>query len=169
MDETLLTLKKKFPHLPPNALRKIYKTRFERLRMLMHKGIPEDIRWLIEAKIRITGEFSDLLIRYMPGMGKSPQAKKRRANNMKVCHKYARWNNRQDKINFIKDGLSKGSLDNLLLTLETHPSGDVHIAICDLWPKFPKECNKFSLRNLTLKDPICQFIRKLDGKRILDS
>ena len=72
MDETLLTLEKKFPHLPPNALRKIYKTRFERLRMLMHKGMPEDIRWLIEAKIRITGEFSDLLIRYMPGMGKNP-------------------------------------------------------------------------------------------------
>ena len=101
---------------------------------------------------------------------------------MKIYHKCARWtcsdncrslgfvsNNRQDKINFIKDGLSKGSLDNLLLTLETHPSGDVHIAIRDLWPKFQKECNKFSLENLTLKDPVCQFIRKLDRKRILDS
>ena len=44
--------------------------------MLMHKGMPEDIRWPIEAKIRIIGEFSDLLIRYMPGMGKNPQAKK---------------------------------------------------------------------------------------------
>ena len=75
MDETLLTLKKKFPHLPSNALRKIYKTRFERLRMLMHKGMPEDIRWLIEAKIRITGEFSYFLIRYMPGMRKSPKLK----------------------------------------------------------------------------------------------
>ena len=42
--------------------------------------------------------------------------------------------NREDKIQFIKDGLSKGSLDNLLLTLETHPSGDVHHAIYDLWP-----------------------------------
>ena len=101
---------------------------------------------------------------------------------MKVCHKCARWtcsgncrslgfvsNYRQDKINFIKDGLSKGSLDNFLLTLETHPSGDVHIAIRDLWPKFQKERNKFSLGNLTLKDPVCQFIRKLDRKRILDS
>jgi len=28
--------------------------------------------------------------------------------------------------------LSKESLDNLLLTLETHPSGDVHRAIHDL-------------------------------------
>jgi hypothetical protein len=40
--------------------------------------------------------------------------------------------NREDKIQFIKDGLSNGSLDNLLLTLETHPSGDVHRAIHDL-------------------------------------
>jgi hypothetical protein len=42
--------------------------------------------------------------------------------------------NREDKIQFIKDGLSKGSLDNLLLTLEMHPSGDVHHAIHDLYP-----------------------------------
>ena len=47
--------------------------------------------------------------------------------------------NHKDKIQFIKDGLSKGSLDNLLLTLETHPSGDVHRAIHDLWPQLHKE------------------------------
>ena len=29
--------------------------------------------------------------------------------------------------------------DNLLLTLETHPSGDVHRAIHDLWPQFHKD------------------------------
>jgi hypothetical protein len=40
--------------------------------------------------------------------------------------------NHEDKIQFIKDGLSKKFLDNLLLTLETHPSGDVHHAIHDL-------------------------------------
>jgi len=39
--------------------------------------------------------------------------------------------NREDKKQFIKDGLSKGSLDNLLLTLETYPSGDVLRAILD--------------------------------------
>ena len=33
----------------------------------------------------------------------------------------------------------KESLDNLLLTLETHPSGNVHHAIHDLWPQFHKE------------------------------
>ena len=35
--------------------------------------------------------------------------------------------NHEDKIQFIKDGLGKGSLDNLLLTPEMHPSGDVHV------------------------------------------
>ena len=88
----------------------------------------------------------------MPGTGKSTFAKKRRAKRLKVCHRCARWTcnatcrslgmvsiNREDKIQFIKDGLSKGSLDNLLLTLEMHPSGDVHRAIHDLWPQFHKK------------------------------
>jgi len=43
------------------------------------------------------------------------------------------------KIQFLEDGLSKKSLDNLLLALETHPSGDVHRVIHDLWPHFHKE------------------------------
>jgi len=111
----------------------------------MNHGIPEDIRWLIEAKVRLSGESSNSFISHMPGTGKSTFAKKRRAKQLKVCHRCARWTcnaicrslgmvsiNREDKIQFIKDGLSKGSLDNLLLTLETHPSGDVHRAIHDL-------------------------------------
>jgi len=102
----------------------------------------------------------------MPGTGKSTFAKKRRAKRLKVCHRCVRWTcnatcrslgmvsiNREDKIQFIKDGLSKGSLDNLLLTLETHP-------------KFHKEHDRLSLGNLTIKDPTCQFLRKLDGKPI---
>jgi hypothetical protein len=76
--------------------------------------------------------------------------------------------NREDKIQFIKDNMSKGSLDNLLLTLETHPSGDVHRAIHDLWPQFHKEHNQLSLGNLTKKNPDGQFLRKLDGKSIPD-
>jgi len=115
----------------------------------MNHGIPEDIRWLIEAKVQLSGESSNSFISYMPRIGKSTFAKKRRAKQLKVFHKYARWTcnatcrslgmvsvNREDKIQFIKDGLSKGSLDNLLLTLETHPNGDVHRAIHDLWPQF---------------------------------
>jgi len=75
---------------------------------------------------------------------------------------------REDKIQFIKDGLSKGSLDNLLLTLETHPSGDVHRAIHDLWPHFHKEHARHGLGNLTKKDLACQFFKKLDEKHIPD-
>jgi hypothetical protein len=65
--------------------------------------------------------------------------------------------NREDKIQFIKDDLSKGSLDNLLLTLETHPSGDVHRAIHDLWPHFHKEHDRLSLGNLTKKTMFASF------------
>ena len=117
----------------------------------------------------------------MPGTGKSTFAKKRHAKLLKVYHRCARWTcnaqccslrmisiNREDKIQFIKDGLSKESLDNLLLTLETHPSRDVHRVIHDLWPNFHKEHNRLSLGNLTIKDHVCQFLRKLDGKPILD-
>ena len=117
----------------------------------------------------------------MPGTGKSTFVKKHRAKRLKVCHRCARCTcnatcrslgmvsiNREDKIQFIKDGLSEGSLDNLLLTFETHPSGDVHHAIHDLWPQFHKENARLSLGNLTKKDPICQFLKKLDGKPIPD-
>jgi len=127
----------------------------------MNHGIPEDIRWLIEAKVRLSGESSNSFISYMPGTGKSTFAKKCRSLGMISI-------NREDKIQFIKDGLSEGSLDNLLLTLETHPSGDVHRAIHDLWPQFHKEHDRLSLGNLTIKDPVCQFLRKLDGKPIPD-
>ena len=77
--------------------------------------------------------------------------------------------NREDKINFIKDGLSKESLDDILLTLETHFCGVVHRELLNLWNLLRDEHKRYSLGNLTLKDLVCQFIRKLDGKRILDS
>mgnify|MGYP003742063043 FL=1 len=117
----------------------------------------------------------------MPGLGRSSYAKRRRAKRLQVCHKCARWNcnrscrslgfvsrNREDKIQFIKDGLSKESLDDILLTLETHPCGLVQRELLDLWNKFKNEHQRYSLGNLTLKDPVCQFIRKLDGKPIPD-
>jgi len=147
MDSILEKLKKYFPALSKNAITKIYRARCERLRLLMNHGILEDIHWLIEAKVRLSGESSNSFISYMPGTGKSTFAMKSHAKRLKVCHKCARWTcnakccflrmvsvNCEDKIQFIKDGLSKESLDNLLLTLETHPSGDVHRAIHDLWP-----------------------------------
>ena len=84
----------------------------------MINGIPADIRWLIKDKVQLAGEFSDPLISYMPGFGKSIFAKKSIS---------------------IKDSMSKELLDDILRSLETHPSGYV-----------------------------CQFMRKLDGKPILD-
>jgi len=53
MDTTLEKFKKNFPVLPPNAIAKIYRTRCERLRLLMNHGIPEDIHLMIEAKVRL--------------------------------------------------------------------------------------------------------------------
>ncbi|XP_075480136.1 uncharacterized protein LOC142520868 [Primulina tabacum] len=95
---------KYFPSVSENVLRKIYAGRCERLRLLMQKGIPEDIR-------------------------KSTYAKKRRAKSLGVCHKCARWtcdkrcrslgcvsNNREDKIGFIKNGLSKDQVLGIIPT-----------------------------------------------------
>jgi hypothetical protein len=59
MDTTLEKLKKYFPALPPNAIAKIYRARCARLRLLMNHRIPEDIRWLIEAKVRLSSESSN--------------------------------------------------------------------------------------------------------------
>ena len=56
----------------------------------MHKGIPTDVRWIIETKIRLVGESPDSFISHMPGMGKSSYAnyaKKRKAKKLEVCYK----------------------------------------------------------------------------------
>ena len=182
MEETLSKLRNRFPTLPQDVLRKIYKCRLERMKAFMRLGLPEDIRWLIEAKVRLAGEFQDSYNRFMPGMGRSSYSKKRRAKRMRVCHKCARWTcdarcrnigmasiNREDKIQFLKDGLSKESLDDIRLTLETHPCGQVQQYLFIYWKLFKEEKERNSLGNLTVKDPVCQFIRKLDGKQILDS
>ena len=76
------------------------------------------------------------------------------------CKTYANC----QKLGFISK--HKESLDNLLLTLKTHDSGDVHCAIHDLWPHFHKEYARQSLGNLIKKNHVCQFLRKLDGELI---
>ena len=90
MDDILSKLKSCFPLLPHNALRKIYQARFERLRILIYKGIPEDVHWIIEAKVRLAGECPNSFVSHMPSMGKNSYAKKRRAKKLKVCYKCAR-------------------------------------------------------------------------------
>ncbi|XP_073138420.1 uncharacterized protein [Henckelia pumila] len=74
-----------------------------------------DIRLIIEAKVRLGG--------------KSTYAKKRRAKRLDVCHNCARWTcnrqcrslgyvstNREDKIDFIKNGLSKDQVLGIIPT-----------------------------------------------------
>jgi glycosylphosphatidylinositol transamidase (GPIT) subunit GPI8 len=90
MDTTLEKLKTYFPALPQNAITKIYRARCARLRLLINHGIPEDIRWLIEAKVRLSDESSNCFILYMPRTGKSTFVKKHHPKRLKVCHTCAR-------------------------------------------------------------------------------
>jgi hypothetical protein len=84
----------------------------------------------------------------------------------KDIHAFCKTCENYQKTGFISK--HRESLDNLLLTLKSHHSGDVYSAIHDLWPHFHKEHARLSLGNLTKKDPVCQFLRKLDGKPIPD-
>ncbi len=57
--------------------------------MLM--GIPADIRWLIEAKVRLSCESTDGFTSFMPGLGKSTFAKRGEQKDFSVRHRCARW------------------------------------------------------------------------------
>ena len=110
--EILAKLHNRFPLLSQNALLTTYKTRSERMRLLMRNNIPADICWLIEAKVRLAGELPPKFIAYIPGCGKGNYARKRKARRSFVaCHKCARMrcdkkpcslrmvsDNREDKI-----------------------------------------------------------------------
>ena len=47
--------------------------------------------------------------------------------------------NREDKIKFVKDGMSKELLDDILRSFETYPSRSVQREIHNLWKLFEKE------------------------------
>ena len=106
MDDILKNLKKRFPSLPQNSLKKIYQVRCERLRLLMIMNIPVDLRWLIEAKVRLTGEFSDSLISYMPGLGKSSFSKKTKSKTIK-CLLQVCTHDLQHTLPHFKNGVCK--------------------------------------------------------------
>ena len=138
-NEVIVKLHKQFPSLPQNALLTIYKARSERMRLLMRNNIPTNIRWLIKAKVQLAGELPPKFTACMPRCGKGNYVRKRRARRLYIaCHKCARircdkkpcslrmvFDNKEDKIQFIRDGLNKESLDDIILSLETHPSGYV--------------------------------------------
>ena len=116
MEETLATLHKYFPALPQNALIKIYKARTERMRILMIHGIPNDIRWVINARVYLSSELSNSFVSYIPGFGKNTYSRKHRVKQVGgVCYKCACWmcntrchylgmvsDNHEDKIRFIR-------------------------------------------------------------------
>ena len=123
---------------------------------------------IIEAKVHLTGGFHESFVKPMPRMGRSSYSKKRKAKIMGVYYKCANGHvisavrvkewflvNREDKIWFIKDGLSKESLDDIIQTLKTYHNGDVYIILLDLVKLFKKEKECYSLKNLTLKDHVC--------------
>jgi hypothetical protein len=84
----------------------------------------------------------------------------------KDSHAFCKTCENCQKVGFISR--HRESLDNLLLTLKSHHSRDVHRAIHDLWPHFHKEHAHHNLGNLIKKDHVCQFLRKLDVKPIPD-
>ena len=75
-NEILAKFHNRFPSLPQNALLIIYKAWSECMRLLMRNNRPADIRWLIEAKVRLAGELPPKFIAYMPGCGKGNYARK---------------------------------------------------------------------------------------------
>ena len=68
----------------------------------------------------------------------------------KTCENY-------HKVGFISK--HRESLDNLLLTLKSHHSGEVHRAIHDLWLHFHKEHAHHSLGNPTKKKTLFQLVK----------
>ena len=88
MEDILANLRKHFPSLPQNVLTKIYRTHAKRMRLLMINRMPVDIRWMIEARVHLSGESVDSYIPYMSGLGKNIYAQKRRAKQLGVCYKY---------------------------------------------------------------------------------
>ena len=81
MKDILANLRKHFHSLSQNALKKNYRIRAERMRLLMINRMSVGIRWIIEARVRLSGETVDSYIPYMPGLGKNIYARKRRAKN----------------------------------------------------------------------------------------
>ena len=136
-NQILAKLHKWFPSLPYNAILTIFKTWSKRLRLLMRITVLVHIRWLIETKLWLRRELPLKFVAYMFGYRKGNYSRKWRARRLQVSyHKCARTNYnesssiclgmmsyiRKENIQFIRDDLNKKSLDDILLTLKTHPS-----------------------------------------------
>ena len=95
----------------------------------MINEIPANIHWSIDVKVRLASEFFDPFVSYMHGFGKSTFAKNRKAKRLGskcphcvklTCNKLRCKTlgmvsvNCEEKIKFVKDGISKESLDDIL-------------------------------------------------------
>jgi len=79
MENALKNLKRTYPNMPQDVLKLIYKYRLDKSRVLIKSGLPRDLQEIIEARVRLAGELPSSFIKYLPSMGKSFYAKKRRA------------------------------------------------------------------------------------------
>ena len=126
---------------------KIYKAHYKRLYLLMINEISTNICWLIEENIQQPGEVSNPFVSYVSGFGKNIFVKKRTAkwfcfkcpNCVRLAFNKPRCKtlrmvsvNREDKIKFVKDGMSKELLDDILRSFETYPSRSVQREIHNL-------------------------------------
>ena len=95
----------------------------------MINEIPADIHWLIKVNVQLTSEFCDPFVSYMSGFSKNTTVRKRRVKRLGCkCHNCIRlaYNkpcckilgmvsvNREDKIKFVKNDMSKELLDDIL-------------------------------------------------------
>ena len=76
MNTILVKLHMQFPSLPRNAILIIYKVQFERIHLLVNNNTPVNLRWLIEAKVRLVRELPPKFIAYMPCCRKRNYARK---------------------------------------------------------------------------------------------
>ena len=79
MQESLAILRIRFHALPKDMFRKIYSCQLKRMKAFKHLKLLENIHWIIEVKVCLTGEFIESFVKHMPGMEISFYSKKRRA------------------------------------------------------------------------------------------
>ena len=89
--ESLTELRIRFLTILKDVLRKINNFQLKRMKTFKHLKFLKDIRWIIEVKIHLTGEFNESFVKHMPRMGRNSYSKTKRTKRMEVYHKCARW------------------------------------------------------------------------------
>ncbi|KAL6509038.1 hypothetical protein OROGR_023145 [Orobanche gracilis] len=151
MDSILLNLRKYYSSLPMNIIKRIYRARLERLRVLMRNGIPEDIRWLIEAQVRLSGEFSNSLRNSQVLDGLSKESMDHDIHQILDAHPSG-YVHRELMALWIQFKDERERYSHQIL--DAHPSGYVHRELMALWIQFKDERERYSHEKLVSKDPV---------------